>query len=291
MTVAPRVSIGMPLYNGAKYVALTIESVLAQNYANLELVISDNASTDATEHICREFAARDPRVRYSRNAENVGLPNNFNKAFRLARGTYFKWMCCGDKLDPRFVERCIAVLDARPEVVLAYPVTRLFVDDPAHGEDVRDDFDLDIEDAAGRFMRYTTEVRLNNIMHGLYRSAVLQRTKLYSTFLGADYNMIAELVLHGRAVRLNEVLNFRRMQPETATKFLSEAALRAVYAPARPSGLTYQGWYRVFDYWKMVLKSRLALSHRLALLLYLSKCAYWQRSELLKELLRGRHST
>lgn len=287
MTADLRVSIGMPVYNGEKWLPATIRSVLAQTFRDFELVICDNASTDGTEALCREFAARDSRVRYERNAENIGLANNFNRAFQLTRGAYFKWMCCGDLLDPAFVERCVTVLDGRPEVVLVDPVTRLFTDDPAQGEDARDAFDLDTDDAVGRFERYTLGAKLNNIMHGLYRSEVLRRTKLYRTFLAADYNMIAELLLHGRVARLDEVLNFRRMRPETATKFLSAHEQRSMYRPKSPGRMRYQEWRRALDYYGIAFRAPLSPSQRIRLLAFLSRRALWMRQTLFEELVHG----
>jgi glycosyltransferase involved in cell wall biosynthesis len=287
MTAGVRVSIGMPVYNGAKWLPSTIRSVLAQTFRDFELVISDNASTDGTEAVCRDFAARDPRVRYSRNAENIGLANNFNRAFQLAQGTYFKWMSCGDLLEPRFVERCVAALDERRELVLVYPATRLFTDDPAVGEDTRDTFDLDTNGPADRFERYTLSAKLNNIMHGLYRTDALGRTKLYRSFLAADYNMIAELILRGRVAQLDEVLNFRRMRPETTTKFLSAEDQRSMYKPKAPGRMKYQEWRRAFDYYAIVLRAPVTLSQQLRLMAFLTRRALWMRHALFEELVHG----
>src|SRR3954470_15735733 len=87
----PLVSIGLPVYNGARYIAEALESLLAQTYTAFELIISDNGSTDATRSICEEFAARDGRVRYVRHETNRGLAWNWNHVFELSRRPYFKW--------------------------------------------------------------------------------------------------------------------------------------------------------------------------------------------------------
>src|SRR5260370_42328257 len=110
----PRVSIGMPGYNGAKYVRRSVQSVLAQDYEDFELLISDNASTDETESICRELAERDGRIRYFRNERNVGASQNFNKVFRLASGTFFKWAAPDDGCHPTMLLRRVAVLERSP---------------------------------------------------------------------------------------------------------------------------------------------------------------------------------
>ncbi|MBX6382551.1 MAG: glycosyltransferase family 2 protein [Microbispora sp.] len=101
------VSIGLPVRNAAGRVAEVVKCVLAQDHENLELIISDNASTDETEEVCRELARADRRVRYHRQAENIGILNNFTTVIRLARGSYFRWIGDDDRLDPRCVSRCL----------------------------------------------------------------------------------------------------------------------------------------------------------------------------------------
>src|SRR3712207_3999522 len=124
MTQAPTVSIGLPVYNGERYLALAIEAVLAQTYRDFELIISDNGSTDATSAICKAFAARDPRVRYYRYEENRGAAWNFNNTARLARGRYFKWQCYDDLLEPEMIQACLDVLEREPEVAVCCTRTR-----------------------------------------------------------------------------------------------------------------------------------------------------------------------
>ena len=94
--MTPRVSIGLPVYNGDRYLRETIEGLLNQTFSDFELVICDNASTDRTQDICNEYCLLDKRVRYYRNNENIGAGKNFNKAFSLSQGKYFKWAACDD---------------------------------------------------------------------------------------------------------------------------------------------------------------------------------------------------
>src|SRR3546814_4612052 len=107
----------MPVYNGERYVASAIESLLAQDFEDFELIISDNGSTDRTEEICREFASRDPRIRYVREEENQGASWNFNRVFELARGEYFRWACHDDACEPTHLSRCVELLDESPPSV------------------------------------------------------------------------------------------------------------------------------------------------------------------------------
>ena len=125
----PRVSVGLPVCNGENYLDAAVRSILSQDYEDFELVISDNASTDRTQEICLDFARQDPRVKYSRLAANCGAVSNFQRVFRLSTGDYFKWAAHDDVCTPDFLERCVAVLERDPAVVLCCGQTQLINDD------------------------------------------------------------------------------------------------------------------------------------------------------------------
>ena len=110
----PRVTLGVPVFNGGPFLPETLDSLLNQTFSDLEVVISDNASTDRTEEICRAYAARDPRVRYYRNDVNRGAAWNHNRVFELARGEFFKWSAADDLCAPEFLTLCVAALDRDP---------------------------------------------------------------------------------------------------------------------------------------------------------------------------------
>jgi glycosyltransferase involved in cell wall biosynthesis len=114
----PLVSVGLPVRNGAERLESVIGSVLAQDHGNLQLVISDNASTDATEELCRDLASSDSRIRYHRHPENVGLLNNFIGVARLAEGTFFRWMGDDDRLEPDCVSKSLREFAADDRLLL-----------------------------------------------------------------------------------------------------------------------------------------------------------------------------
>ena len=116
----PTVSIGLPVYNGAEYLTQTLDTLLKQSFRDFEIIISDNASTDATQEICTQYQELDPRIKYYRVDENKGAAWNFNRVFQLARGKYFKWAAHDDLILPTFLERCVEVLDNSPDVVLVF---------------------------------------------------------------------------------------------------------------------------------------------------------------------------
>jgi glycosyltransferase involved in cell wall biosynthesis len=120
MNEVPRLSIGLPVYNGEKFLAESIESLLGQTYEDFELIISDNASTDCTADVCRRYARQDPRIRYIRQRQNIGSAPNHNFVIEQARGELFKHASHDDLYARNLVELCVSALDEYPQVVLAH---------------------------------------------------------------------------------------------------------------------------------------------------------------------------
>ena len=122
MNMGPQVSIGLPVRNGERFLPRALDCLIAQTLDNFEVVISDNASTDATSEICAEYARRDPRIRWFRQDENLGAAKNYNFVFREARAPYFAWAAHDDERHPDNLRRCVEYLETvLPSVVLAYP--------------------------------------------------------------------------------------------------------------------------------------------------------------------------
>ena len=240
-TRRPRVSIGMPVYNGARWLAAAIEAQLAQTYGDFELIIADNRSTDDSWAICQGYAARDPRIRLIRNARTVGAYENFNVVFRPARGEYFRWASCNDLSAPTLLERCVAVLDDRPDFLLCHARTRLI---DAQGTVIEDyPVEMQIDDAkpVARYRQYLDRVRLNNVEQGLVRREVLAGSMLQRNFLNNDTLLMAELTLYGKFHEVPEFLFFRRMGTEATTKFRTNVEIAEFYQPSR-GPLTWQAW-------------------------------------------------
>jgi len=202
----------MPVYNSEAFIGETIEAILAQTLTDFELIISDNASTDRTAEICQAYARSDPRVRYSRNATNIGVPGNYNTVLGNARAAYFKWCASNDLCQPRFLEVCVAVLDARPDVVLAYPKTILFDSNRDRYEEYEDNMCLDQDDPVERFRSCYERLRLNNAFNGVIRTRELRCTTLHWDYPGSDVALMPELSLYGKFIEIPERLFFRRMQ-------------------------------------------------------------------------------
>jgi len=121
----PSLTIGIPVYNGEKFIGAALESLLAQTFEDFEVVISDNASTDNTAQICKAYAEKDKRIIFHQHVQNLGAIKNFNLLVSLANGKYFKWAACDDICAPTFLETCIAALEQDPSVVLAHPKVKV----------------------------------------------------------------------------------------------------------------------------------------------------------------------
>ncbi len=280
----PRVCIGVPVYNGERWLRQALDSLLGQTLHDLELVISDNASTDDTARICREYVASDPRVHYYRNPENVGVASNYNAVFRRASAPYFKWASASDRCDPTMVEKCVAVLEARRDVVLCCPRTRLIDSEGRTIEDATDDVELLDDDPVARFERFHHTLRRNNAMNGVMRAESLRRTSLYRTFFSADVNMMAELALHGKFALVSEYLFFRRLDRGSATELWSVAEVAKCYRPATKKPMRLQTWRQHLAYLALPARAPLGLRERLRLLLRVGRGMVWARAKLVRDL-------
>lgn len=276
----PKVSVGMPVFNGGKFLRESVESILGQTYQDLELIISDNASTDNTREICQSYAERDARVRYFRNNENIGASDNYNAVFRYSHGEYFKWASCNDVCDFRFIEECVGVLDGDSDVVLAYPRTRLFYGNTGRAEDYVDGLDLPYTSPCRRFKTFLHRVRLNNVMNGLVRSTVLRRTPLIKPFLSSDVSLMAELTLYGKFAEVPTFMFYRRMDPEAATALKSEEEVFKHYDPNLRRRMLFQNWKINYAYFSSVRRAPLSMDEKVCLFKHVARRAMWDRKRL-----------
>jgi glycosyltransferase involved in cell wall biosynthesis len=283
----PKVSIGMPAYNGEATIAAAIESLLAQTFDDFELIVGDNASTDATAEVANRYAKADPRVRVVRRAANLGANANYSRLVREARGKYFKWASCNDWCAPSFLERCVEVLDARPEVVVAYPRTRLYAASRSDATDFEDDLDLQQDDPTARFWHVRSHMRLNNAMNGLIRMSALHRTRLIAAYDTADVVLIGRLALLGKFVEIPEYLFYRRMTPETVAGLRSTEDRMRHFYPGLGAAMLFQSWRNQFGWSGAVLSAPIPAATKLRLLPRLLRGWYWSRRALADDLLEA----
>ncbi|MCZ7619748.1 MAG: glycosyltransferase [Myxococcota bacterium] len=229
---APRVSVGIPVYNGAAYLDEAIRSVQAQTLDEIEILISDNGSTDASREIAARRAAGDARIRLVRQAENRGAAWNYNELLRLARAPLFKWTPADDRMAPLHLERCVAALEAAPSAVLAYPRTEL-IDAEGRVTGVYDDrLALTESEPWRRAAHFVLAINLCNAVLGVFRRDVLRRTRQIQGFAGADAVLLLEAALRGQILEIPDRLFQRRIHAAASHEAnCSRAALERWFDP------------------------------------------------------------
>jgi len=245
MLHVPTVTIGLPVYNGEEYLAQAIDSLLAQTFQDFELVISDNGSTDQTQAICERYMAADQRIRYVRSPVNRGAAWNYNHVFALAQGKYFRWTSHDDLCAPTHLERCVAILKAKPEVVLCYPKS-LFIDEA--GDEVRKHED------GMNFRAIKPHERLQdflpgacNPIFGLIRMDALKTTSLIGSYVGSDEILLWQLVLRGQFYEVPEYLFYRRYHPRSSVRANPDYRSRtAWFDPTNKQRFHFPRWHHFF---------------------------------------------
>jgi hypothetical protein len=213
----------MTLYNNAGHLREALDSLLAQTWRDFTLVLLDDASSDESESIAREYAARDPRVRYARHAQRQAMIATWREVVELAgracpSAEYFAWVSDHDRWHPRWLECLVAVLDREPGVVLAYPITRRIT---PSGEEIDKGprlFDTAAcADLRGRWAHFCRNgVGAGDMVYGLVRLDILRRAGIFRTVLRPDRLLIAELTLFGRIRQVPEILWLRRQSAATS---------------------------------------------------------------------------
>ncbi|HWO93877.1 MAG TPA: glycosyltransferase family 2 protein [Dehalococcoidia bacterium] len=271
---APKVTIGVPVYNGERFLAEALDSALAQTYGDFEIIISDNASQDGTDEIARSYVARDARVRFVENQTNVGAARNYNKLVRLARGRYFKWLAADDIMAPEFLARCIDVLERHPDVALAYPRTRCIDEDGlVYPDDPWSPMVWPAEPSARMRLYLEAAPWAPVLVFGLMRTEALRRTRLIGPYPGGDLNFVAELALEGAFVELTPALLFFRLHADSLTWAKADPERHvAFYAPEQRSRLAraFLARRHGLEYGRSVLRSDVGVRQKAALASYLA---------------------
>jgi glycosyltransferase involved in cell wall biosynthesis len=222
----------MPVFNGADFLVQMLESILAQTYTEFELIISDNASTDATPDILRAYAARDARIRVIRQAKNIGVGNNYAYVAKQARGPFFTWVSAHDELAPTLLADCVKVLQDEPEVALCCGRTQL-IDMANNKLDVYgDDFDALSADPLERYRIVRKQLNMcTSIMAGVIRLDALKRCGYLANYPHSDRVLIAGLALHGKLVLLPQILFYYRWGGTVATAMKTRLELAQSFRP------------------------------------------------------------
>jgi glycosyltransferase involved in cell wall biosynthesis len=211
----PRLSIGLPVYNGAQFIAQSLNALLGQSFEDFELIISDNASTDETGDICEQYSKADSRVKYFRQPKNIGLSPNHNFTLDRASGELFKWASHDDLYARDLLKFCVAALDDRPEIVLAHSWSARI---DAHNRLIEAEAYPLATAAPSPSQRFRSMLfdSGGDDDYGVIRTAVLRQVKPNGSYYHAGRTLVSEIALRGPFYHVPQYLYFRRHHAEQA---------------------------------------------------------------------------
>ena len=266
----PRVSIGIPVYNGENYLELAINSLLQQSFQDFEIIISDNASTDRTQKICQDFQSRDRRIRYYRNTTNMGAAYNYKKVFQLARGNFFKWMAHDDRCSSNYLEECVKVLDSNPTIVMCFPRVSLIDEDDnllplieentyltPKGRLISTNLQRNFTSShpSERYSEVLFRTHKCYEFFGLSRREIIERTSQHDAYYGSDKVLLCELSLMGKLQEVPSSTAYFRVHGQQSQSLKDEKERARWISPELNYGMfmlrvkCVQGYYRsIFAY-------------------------------------------
>jgi glycosyltransferase involved in cell wall biosynthesis len=262
----PRLIIALAVYNGENYLSQAIESILNQTFTDFHLMIGDNASTDGTAEICQNYARQDSRIAYQRHSNNIGASANHNFLFQPGDAPYFKWAAHDDILKPDYLEKCIRLLDQNSQLAIAHSLS------------------VEIDENSKQLKTYDCELRLNGVhpherfrnvlwtnyfneVFGVMRTKLIQNTNLYGSYVGADRNFTAAMILQGDVGYVEEYLFLRRHHPEAFTaKLLDDYSRLKWFDPQAKTPTFLASYIKFHQYFSSIMTLPLSTSEKLACL-------------------------
>jgi glycosyltransferase involved in cell wall biosynthesis len=280
----PKITIGLPVYNGERYLSEAIESLLNQTYTNFEIIVCDNASTDDTEKLGKYYAELDQRIRYYRNIKNIGAAGNFNLTFELARGEYFKWAAHDDLIGKDYLMKCVESLDRDSSVVLCHTEAQ-YIDE--HGNNIQNPPAF-IPDASSTRpnIRFAHVINMRHWcldIFGLIRRDALAQTPLISDYVGSDRNTLATLALIGRFDRVSERIFFTRDHSERSVRKIPLHRRAGWFNPRKNHCISFPHWRVFTEYIKSVWGVRIPVREKISCVWHLINWLSQNRGVLKKD--------
>ena len=280
-----KISVGMPVYNGEPFLEKAIESILSQTFSDFELIISDNASTDRTEEICRKFESVDSRITYIRNDINIGAARNYQQVFQKSTAKYFRWFNADDLCEKTLHERCFSTMEENPDASMVYGKTILIDDEGEIIEHYDDNLHLTQESAADRFLTYLSGPGLTNAIYGLIRRSALENSELMGrgTFPAADIVLVAELALRGKIIEIPSPLFFRRMHDQASSWDKGHDAQQQFWSGAAAQKFVMPTLKFEFALLRAILRSQITFYNKLQLIKAIFCRISWWKGQIFKE--------
>jgi len=267
----PQVSIGMPVYNGEPFIRAALDSLLAQTFTDFELIISDNASTDKTEQICREYSAKDKRIRYIRQEINRGAMSNFQYVLDEALGEYFMWAAADDMWDSEFILKLIPLIELE-NIAIAFSGW-IGIDEHNNQEIFPNKKYFNLDCSAPSFLKHNNSLNKYivqnwntgkvNIIYGLIKKSVLVKSetiKKWGNFgFAGDHYMVIELLKYGNVKLCKEYLFYKRTHSKSsgAILFAKKFKKRSIYTMLMGVSYSIYLYYRyAINIWKPLISNK-----------------------------------
>lgn len=279
----PSISIGLPVYNGERYIASAIDSILKQTFVDFEIIISDNASIDNTAGICKKYCSKDSRVKYFRNNKNLGSAKNFNRVFELSSGDYFRWHSADDLCAPTLLEECKKVLDTKKSIALCAPRTILIDETGDEIKKLTENLSIHDSNARDRLEKLHLNLKLCNAQYGLMRSEIVRRTGLEGDYPGSDIIFLSEMCLYGKFEQLDEYLFFRRWHNEASSHLDTTEAQQQFWDPDTSGKFFMREWKHILEHLRIIGRASLALNEKIKVAALVLKWIRWNRTKLYNE--------
>jgi glycosyltransferase involved in cell wall biosynthesis len=257
--MTPRVSIGLPVFNGENYLGDAIQSILDQTFEDFDLIIRDNASTDRSLEMARDFAQADKRISIDVSETNLGAPENFNRVFASASGDYFRWAAHDDVLQPTYLARCVEILDNCPDYVMSHSKVQIINDDGAVLRDYAIVLEnVQSENAAERFSDMILVPHACYDAFALMRRGILSKTPLIGAYLSSDRCLLGEMMLHGKHYIVPEFLYRNREHGDRSVRIPNHERARKWFRQSGKRGLVLPAWRLLEEYRRAVERSPLS---------------------------------
>lgn len=276
---ASKVVIGLPVYNGQKYIGVAIESHLSQTFGDFVLVISDNGSTDATPEICSDYVKKDSRVKVLLAPENRGLLWNHRRVFEAVenREQYFRWAGADDIMEPELLQTMVDILDTQPDVEAVVPDTKNIND---KGEIIRSmprSLDLQSPNVMERARNVLVANYQHVIAYGLLRASTLQDMRTGPNYIGWDPIFIWELALRGKMVQPAGPALLRRFHEGSISRVKTVKEMKKWVEPNSKPGMNFPHWTWAYEHFRALFACPLSTREQLQLAAFLARATLWQR--------------
>lgn len=288
-----KVIIGLPVYNGQKYLGAAIESHLSQSFADFDLVISDNGSTDATREICTHYASRDNRVKYLPSPENRGLLWNHRRVMEAisSPNQYFRWAGGDDILEPGLLEGMVKVLDSRREVEAVMPATKNIDEQGQIIGALDKTLDLQSRDVFERAYKILLANYQHVIAYGLLRASSLKVMRTGPNYIGWDPIFIWELALRGQIVQLAEPALLRRFHGGSISRVKTKKEMRKWVEPKAKAGMNFPYWTWSYERARALMATPLSTRDKLRVSKLVARNMMWMRAKLVHDIAQAARRT